>query len=73
MQRAVTEAIAGRCRDELVAALTAVNVPVAPVLDRQGMVASAPFRPFPIRLALPEVTAAAPALDQHRGEGFPKR
>jgi len=73
MQRVVTEAIAGRCRDELVAALTAVNVPVAPVLDRQGMVASAPFRPFPIRLALPEVTAAAPALDQHRGEGFPKR
>jgi hypothetical protein len=36
-------------------------------------VASAPFPPFPIRLALPEVTAAAPALDQHRGEGFPAR
>ncbi len=73
MQRTVAEAIARRCRDELVAALTAVAVPVAPVLDRRGMVASAPFPPFPIRLSLPEVTASAPALNQHRGEGFPPR
>ena len=72
-QRAVTVAIATRCRDELVAALAAAGVPVAPVLDRTGMVASAPFPPFPIRLALPAVGAAAPALDQHRGEGFPTR
>jgi crotonobetainyl-CoA:carnitine CoA-transferase CaiB-like acyl-CoA transferase len=72
-QRAVGDAIAERCRDELVAALTAAEVPVAPVLDRKGMVASAPFPPFPIRLALPDVEAAAPALDQHRGEGFPAR
>jgi len=72
-QRAVTVAIAGRSRDELVAALTAGAVPVAPVLDRKGMVAGAPFPPFPIRLALPSAGAAAPALDQHRGEGFPAR
>jgi crotonobetainyl-CoA:carnitine CoA-transferase CaiB-like acyl-CoA transferase len=72
-QHAVTQAIAGRRRDELVAALTAAAVPVAPVLDRKGMVASAPFPPFPIRLALPAGGSAAPALDQHRGEGFPER
>ena len=72
-QGAVTKAIAERCRDELVTALTAVAVPVAPVLDRKGMVTSAPFPPFPIRLALPEVGNGAPALDQHRGEGFRPR
>jgi len=72
-QRAVAEAIVRRSRDELVAALSAVAVPVAPVLDRKGMVAGAPFPPFPIRLALPEVVQSAPALDQHRGEGFPAR
>jgi crotonobetainyl-CoA:carnitine CoA-transferase CaiB-like acyl-CoA transferase len=72
-QRAVAAAVAGRSRDELVAALTAAAVPVAPVLDRKGMVAAAPFPPFPIRLPLPHVTAAAPALDQHRGQGFPAR
>ena len=73
MQRVVAAAIAERCRDELVTALTAVAVPVAPVLDRKGMVASAPFPAFPIRLPLPDVATAAPALDQHRGEGFPQR
>jgi crotonobetainyl-CoA:carnitine CoA-transferase CaiB-like acyl-CoA transferase len=72
-QKAVAAAIAGRNCDELVAALTAAAVPVAPVLDRKGMVAAAPFPPFPIRLPLPDVAAAAPALDQHRGEGFPGR
>jgi crotonobetainyl-CoA:carnitine CoA-transferase CaiB-like acyl-CoA transferase len=70
MQRAVKRAIAGRHRDELVTALAAVGVPVAPVLDRAGMVANAPFPPFPIRLPLPDVPTAAPSLDQHRGEGF---
>lgn len=73
MQRAVETAIAGRQRDDLVAALTAVAVPVAPVLDRQRMVADVPFPPFPVRLPLPEISGAAPALDQHRGEGFPRR
>ncbi len=73
MQRAVTVAIAGRARDELVAALTAAAVPVAPVLDRQGMVAGAPFPAFPIRLPLPEVDRDAPGLDEHRGQGFPAR
>jgi crotonobetainyl-CoA:carnitine CoA-transferase CaiB-like acyl-CoA transferase len=72
-QGAVAEAIVRRCRDELVAALTAVGVPVAPVLDRKGMVASAPFPEFPIRLPLPDVDRAAPSLDEHRGQGFPAR
>jgi hypothetical protein len=70
MQQAVAAAIAGRCRDELVAALTAAAVPVAPVLDREGMVASVPFPAFPIRLPLPEVGRDAPHLDEHRGQGF---
>ncbi|HEY1652206.1 MAG TPA: CoA transferase [Acidimicrobiales bacterium] len=73
VQRAVAAAIAGRRRDELVDALTAVAVPVAPVLDRSGMLASAPFPGFPIRLPLPEVSSAVPTLDQHCGEGFPPR
>jgi crotonobetainyl-CoA:carnitine CoA-transferase CaiB-like acyl-CoA transferase len=73
MQRAVATAIGGRCRDELVTALTAAAVPVAPVLDREGMVASAPFPAFPIRLPLPEIDRAAPKLDEHRGQGFPVR
>jgi len=72
-QRAVATAVSGRCRDELVAALTAVAVPVAPVLDRKGMVAGAPFPQFPIRLPLPTVERGAPALDEHRGQGFPPR
>ena len=73
MQEAVATAISGRCRDELVAALTAVAVPVAPVLDRQGMVAVAPFPTFPIRLPLPEIHRGAPHLDEHHGQGFPVR
>jgi crotonobetainyl-CoA:carnitine CoA-transferase CaiB-like acyl-CoA transferase len=73
MQRAVSDAVAERGRDELVAALTAAGVPVAPVLDRRGMVASAPFPAFPIRLPLPGPDRAAPALDEHRGQGFPAR
>lgn len=72
-QDAVAAAVAGRCRDELVAALSAAGVPVAPVLDRQGMVASTPFPAFPIRLPLPDIDRGAPTLDQHRGEGFPAR
>ena len=52
---------------------TAAAVPVAPVLDRPGMLAGAPFPAFPIRLPLPEVTQKVPAVDQHRGEGFPAR
>jgi hypothetical protein len=57
----------------LVAALRAVAVPVAPVLDRRTMVADLPFPPFPVRLPLPEVSRMVPALDQHRGEGFADR
>jgi crotonobetainyl-CoA:carnitine CoA-transferase CaiB-like acyl-CoA transferase len=73
MQRIVASAIARRRRDELVGALTAVAVPVAPVLDRAGMLAGAPFPPFPIRIPLPEVSREVPSVDQHRGEGFPAR
>ncbi len=73
LQRNVAAAIAQRNRDELVDTLTAVAVPVAPVLDRPGMLASAPFPEFPIRLARPEVSAAVPAVDQHRGQGFSGR
>ena len=70
LQQAVAEAIATRTRDELVDLLAAAGVPVAPVLDRQGMLAAAPFPRFPIRLPLPGPARPVPALDQHRGQGF---
>ncbi len=70
MQHAIGAAIAARPRDELVTRLVAAGVPVAPVLDRQGMLAGAPFPPFPIRLPLPGTPRTVPALDQHGGEGF---
>jgi crotonobetainyl-CoA:carnitine CoA-transferase CaiB-like acyl-CoA transferase len=69
LQEAVAGAVATRRRDELVAALTAANVPVAPVLDRAEMVATTPFPPFPIRLSLP-ASGRVPGPDEHRGEGF---
>ncbi len=70
LQHAIALAVASRDRDALVAELAASGVPVAPVLDRPGMLAAAPFPPFPIRLGLPRAPGAVPALDQHRGEGF---
>ena len=70
LQHAIGAAIATRPRDELVTRLVAAGVPVAPVLDRQGMLAGAPVPRFPIRLPLPEHARTVPALDQHRGEGF---
>jgi crotonobetainyl-CoA:carnitine CoA-transferase CaiB-like acyl-CoA transferase len=70
LQRAVTTAIAARRRDELVDALVAANVPVAPVLDRSAMLASAPFPLFPIRLGAPVAARPVPAVDEHRGQGF---
>jgi crotonobetainyl-CoA:carnitine CoA-transferase CaiB-like acyl-CoA transferase len=73
LQASVAEAIAGRGRDELVDALAATGVPVSPVLDRKGMVASAPFPAFPIRLPAPTVAGAVPKLDEHRDEGFGSR
>jgi crotonobetainyl-CoA:carnitine CoA-transferase CaiB-like acyl-CoA transferase len=72
-QDAVATAIGRRSRDELVASLAAAGVPVAPVLDREGMVANASFPTFPIRLPLPDVSRSAPHLDEHRGQGFPAR
>jgi crotonobetainyl-CoA:carnitine CoA-transferase CaiB-like acyl-CoA transferase len=69
LNEAVGDAIAPRSRDELVAALRRAGVPVAPVFDRTAMMAYAPFPPFPIRMPTgPQSTA--PALDEHRGEGF---
>ena len=70
LQKDVAAAIAGRERDDLVAALVAAGVPVAPVLDRSEMVATAPFPPFPIRLGLPARPGPIPALDEHHGQGF---
>jgi crotonobetainyl-CoA:carnitine CoA-transferase CaiB-like acyl-CoA transferase len=70
LQAAVAGAIATQPRDELVSRLVSAGVPVAPVLDRQGMLESAPFPRFPIRLPLPDVARLVPNLDQHRGQGF---
>ncbi len=69
LQKAVADAIAGRRRGDLVAALVAAGVPVAPVLDRAAMLAGGPFPAFPIRLPV-DPSLPVPALDQHRGEGF---
>ena len=70
LQKAIGASVAGRGRDELVTRLTAAGVPAAPVLDRAGMLAGAPFPTFPIRLPLHETAAVVPALDQHHGEGW---
>jgi alpha-methylacyl-CoA racemase len=70
LQRLVAEAVAVRPRDGLVARLVGAGVPVAPVLDREGMLAAHPFPRFPIRLPLSEAARPVPTLDQHRGEGF---
>lgn len=70
LQQTVGAAISRHPRDALVARLAAAGVPVSPVLDRQGMLAAAPFPHFPIRLTLPDATAPVPALDEHRGAGF---
>ena len=70
LQQAVRAAVAGRRRDDLVTRLAAAGVPVAPVLDRSGMLDSAPFPAFPIRLPLREGHGAVPTLDQHHGENF---
>jgi crotonobetainyl-CoA:carnitine CoA-transferase CaiB-like acyl-CoA transferase len=73
LQTAVAGAIADRGRDELVDALAAAGVPVSPVLDRAGMVASAPFPTFPIRLPALPAAGAVPGLDEHRDQGFRSR
>jgi alpha-methylacyl-CoA racemase len=69
---AVHDAIGSRRRDDLVTSLLAAGVPAAPVLDRAGMLATAPFPGFPIRLggAPGPPPLPAPTLDQHRGQGF---
>lgn len=70
LQRVLGQAIEAQPRDDLVARLVAAGVPVAPVLDRQGMLAAAPFPRFPIRLPVPGAARPVPTLDQHRGQGF---
>jgi crotonobetainyl-CoA:carnitine CoA-transferase CaiB-like acyl-CoA transferase len=70
LQEAVGAAVARHTRDALVSRLVAAGVPVAPVLDRQEMLAAAPFPRFPIRLPTPEARRPVPRLDQHRGQGF---
>ncbi len=70
LQGLVARAIGARDRDGLVTELIEAGVPVAPVLTRAEMAASAPFPPFPIRLGLPERPGPVPGLDQHRGQGF---
>ena len=73
LSEAVASAVRTRPRDDLVSTLLGAGVPVAPVLDRRGMLARAPFPMFPIRpgehLELASIEVA-PTLDQHRGEGF---
>jgi alpha-methylacyl-CoA racemase len=70
LQGAVGRAIATHPRDALVARLVAAGVPVAPVLDRAGMLAGGPFPGFPIRLPLPGEARPVPFLDEHHGQGF---
>jgi crotonobetainyl-CoA:carnitine CoA-transferase CaiB-like acyl-CoA transferase len=70
LQDEVEAAIAHRERNALVTALAAAGVPVAPVLQRNEMVAMASFPPFPIRLGLPERSGAVPGLGEHQGQGF---
>jgi crotonobetainyl-CoA:carnitine CoA-transferase CaiB-like acyl-CoA transferase len=70
MQESVAAAVATKPRDELVAALIEAGVPVAPVLDRKEMVASAPFPHFPINWSAAAPSGEVPTIDQHRGQGF---
>ena len=70
LQQAVADAVASQPRDALVTRLVAAGVPVAPVLDREAMLATTSFPGFPIRLPLPEAARPVPTLDQHHGEGF---
>jgi crotonobetainyl-CoA:carnitine CoA-transferase CaiB-like acyl-CoA transferase len=70
LQHLVGVQVAARERDQLIAELVAAGVPVAPVLHRSEMLASAPFPTFPIRLPRSDAVPAVPALDEHHGEGF---
>ncbi len=70
LQDALGAAIATRQRDALVTTLLDSNVPVAPVLDRAGMLAAAPLPPFPIRWPAASASGPVPTIGQHQGEGF---
>ena len=72
LQRAVGAAVATRERDQLVAELVAAGVPVAPVLDRAEMLASAPFPTFPIRLPLLRRRPGRPGARRAPRAGLPR-
>jgi crotonobetainyl-CoA:carnitine CoA-transferase CaiB-like acyl-CoA transferase len=73
LQAEIAAAIATRSLGELVDALLAAGVPVAPVLDRATMLKAADFPNFPIRLGTAVQTGRVPRLDEHCGEGFRPR
>ncbi len=73
LQAEIAAAIATRSQDDLVDSLLAAGVPVAPVLDRAGMLEAAEFPDFPIRLGTAVARGRVPLLDEHRGEGFRAR
>jgi crotonobetainyl-CoA:carnitine CoA-transferase CaiB-like acyl-CoA transferase len=73
LQAEIAAAVGRRSRSELVEALLAAGVPVAPVLDRAAMLEAAEFPAFPIRLGTTVPPGRVPRLDEHRGEGFRAR
>jgi crotonobetainyl-CoA:carnitine CoA-transferase CaiB-like acyl-CoA transferase len=73
LQEVLAVAIARQPRDALMENLLGSNVPIAPVLDRAGMLAAAPFPPFPIRWPAASATGPVPNVGQHQGEGFRAR
>jgi crotonobetainyl-CoA:carnitine CoA-transferase CaiB-like acyl-CoA transferase len=70
LHAAVATAVGQHQRAALVSTLLAAGVPIAPVLDRSGMVANAPFPTFPIRWPAASAEGGVPTLNQHHGEGF---
>jgi crotonobetainyl-CoA:carnitine CoA-transferase CaiB-like acyl-CoA transferase len=83
LQRELADRIRQRPRDELVVELLAADVPAAPVLDREGMLALDHLRQRGVVTDGPDVgypvlfehhpatrVTPAPALDEHRGQGF---
>jgi crotonobetainyl-CoA:carnitine CoA-transferase CaiB-like acyl-CoA transferase len=67
LQERLTEVIATRTRDALVADLLAAGVPAAPVFDRAEMLSSDQIRS---REVFADALPPAPGLDEHRGASF---
>ena len=83
LQARIASAIGDRRRDELVTELLAAGVPVAPVLDRAGMLAVEHFKERGIVTGGPRTgypicferhpgaaTSPPPGLDEHHGSGW---